>query len=174
MDDFLNLFKARASQIDQGWGQPRLAVVSSVDPATYTARVTIQPEGVLSGWLPIATPWIGAGWGLACPPMLGDQVLVLCQEGESEHGIIVGRIWSNTTATPGAPVGEFWLIHQSGSFIKLHNDGSIESKAPTWTHSGDLHVTGNVYDSHNSLADLRTHYNEHVHPPSTTPPTPTD
>jgi phage baseplate assembly protein gpV len=174
MDDFLNLFKARACQIDQGWAQPRLAVVSSVDAATYTARVTIQPEGVLSGWLPIASPWIGAGWGLACPPNLGDQVLILCQEGESEHGIIVGRIWSNTVAPPGAPVGELWLIHQSGSYIKLHNDGSIESKAPQWTHNGDLHVTGNVFDSYNSLADLRTHYNEHAHPPSTTPPTPTD
>jgi len=174
MDGFLNLCKAHASQIDQGWAQPRLATVSSVDPATYTARVMIQPEGVLSGWLPIASPWIGAGWGLACPPSTGDQVLVLCQEGESEHGIIVGRLWSNTATPPVAPVGELWLMHQSGSFIKLHNDGSIESKAPSWTHNGDFHVTGNVFDSHNSMADLRTHYNEHVHPPSTTPPNPTD
>jgi hypothetical protein len=174
MDGFLNLFKAHASQIDQGWAQPRLATVSSVDPATYTARVIIQPEGVLSGWLPIASPWIGAGWGLACPPSAGDQVLVLCQEGESEHGIIVGRLWSTTATPPGAPVGELWLMHQSGSFLKLHNDGSIESKAPSWTHNGDLHVTGNVFDSHNSLADLRAHYNEHVHPPSATPPSPTD
>jgi hypothetical protein len=174
MDGFLNLCKAHASQIDQGWAQPRLATVSSVDPATYTARVVIQPEGVLSGWLPIASPWIGAGWGLACPPSAGDQVLVLCQEGESEHGIIVGRLWSTTATPPGAPVGELWLMHQSGSFIKLHNDGSIESKASSWTHNGDLHVTGNVFDSHNSLADLRSHYNEHVHPPSNTPPTPID
>jgi len=174
MDGFLNLCKAHASQIDQGWAQPRLATVSSVDPATYTARVVIQPEGVLSGWLPIASPWIGAGWGLACPPSTGDQVLVLCQEGESEHGIIVGRLWSNNATPPATPVGELWLMHQSGSFIKLRNDGSIESKAPSWTHHGDLRVTGNVFDSHNSLADLRAHYNEHVHPPSTTPPNPTD
>jgi len=174
MDDILNLYKARASQIDQGWAQPRLAVVSSVDASTYTARVIIQPEGVLSGWLPIASPWIGAGWGLACPPALGDQVLVVCQEGESEHGIIVGRMWSNTAAAPGAPVGELWLIHKSGSSIKLQNDGSIESSAPKWTHNGDLHVTGNVSDSYNSLADLRAHYNEHVHAPSATTPTPTD
>jgi hypothetical protein len=65
-------------------------------------------------------------------------------------------------------------VHKSGSFIKLHNDGSIESQAQTWTHHGDLHVTGNVSDSHNSLADLRAHYNEHVHPPSGAAASPSD
>jgi len=174
MDGFLNRLKAQAAQQDQGWAQPRLGVVTSVDPATFTARVTIQPEGVLSGWLPIASPWVGAGWGLACPPSPGDQVLVLWQEGDAEHGIVVSRLWSNASAPPAAPVGELWLQHKSGSFLKLHNDGSIESQAGTWTHHGDLHVTGNVFDSHNSLADLRTHYNEHVHPPSNTPPSPAD
>jgi len=174
MDGFLNLLKAQASQLDQGWAQPRLGVVSSVDPATFAARVQIQPEGVLSGWLPIASPWVGAGWGLACPPALGDQVLVLWQEGDAEHGIIVGRLWSSTASTPGAPVGELWLMHATGSFLKLHNNGSIESRAPTWTHTGDLRVSGNVFDSHNSMADLRAHYNEHVHAPSNIPPTPAD
>jgi hypothetical protein len=71
-------------------------------------------------------------------------------------------------------VGEFWLVHQSGSFLKLHNDGSIESSAGTWTHHGDLHVSGNVYDNHGSLAQLRGHYNQHVHPPQGNPPQPTD
>ena len=36
---------------------PRFGTVSSVDPGTATARVTLQPEGVLSGWLPLLTPW---------------------------------------------------------------------------------------------------------------------
>jgi len=174
MDGFLNLLKAHASQLDQGWAQPRLGVVSSVDPTTFTARVTVQPEGVLSGWLPMAAPWVGAGWGLACPPSPGDQVLLLWQEGDSEHGIVVCRLWSNNAATPGAPVGELWLVHKSGSFLKLHNDGSIESQAQTWTHHGDLRVSGNVFDSYNSLADLRAHYNEHVHPPGAAAASPTD
>jgi len=174
VDGFLNLLKAHASQLDQSWAQPRMGVVSSVDAASFSARVIIQPEGVLSGWLPIASPWVGAGWGLACPPAPGDQVLVLWQEGDAEHGIVVCRLWSNAAAPPQAPVGELWLLHKTGSFLKLHNDGSIESTAPSWTHNGDFHATGNLFDSHGSLADLRGHYNEHVHPPSTTPPSPTD
>lgn len=163
MDDFLNLIKAQSARMDQSIGQPRFAVVSSVDPATATARVLIQPEAVLSGWLPVLSPWIGAGWGLVCPPSPGDQVLVLWQEGDGEHGVIVGRAWSTDQVTPEAPVGELWLLHKSGSFLKLHNDGSIESAAATWTHTGDLKVSGNVYDHHGSLDALRGHYNVHTH-----------
>ena len=174
MDAFLNLLRGHASQLDQGWARPRVAVVTSVDSATSTARVTIQPEGVLSGWLPVASPWIGNGWGLACAPSPGDQVAVIWQEGDAEQGIIIGRLWSNTAKPPNAPSGELWLLHQSGSFLKLHNDGSIESQAPSWTHHGDLHVSGDVFDRHGSVAQFREHYNEHVHPPSTVPPSPMD
>lgn len=71
-------------------------------------------------------------------------------------------------------MGELWLQHKTGSFLKLHNDGSIESSASVWTHSGDFRVSGDVFDSHGSLAQLRGHYNEHVHPPSNAGPEPTD
>ena len=174
MDGFLNHVKAQASQMDQGWAQPRLAVVSSVDPATFTVRVMVQPEGVLSGWLPVTSAWVGAGWGLACLPATGDQVLVVWQEGDAEHGIVVGRLWSNAVMPPQAPVGEFWLVHKTGSFLKLHNDGSIESSAAMWRHTGDLHVSGDVFDQHGALSALRGHYNMHVHPPSGAGPEPLD
>lgn len=178
MDDFINIMKSHAGQMDQRAGQPRFAVVSSVDPVNFTAQVTIQPEGVLSGWLPVLSPWVGAGWGIACPPAPGDQVLVLWQEGDADQGVIIGRAWSASDTPPGAPVGELWLLHKSGSTIKLHNDGSIESVAPSWTHTGDLHVSGNVYDGVGSLARLRGHYDQHTHLDSldgtTSAPTPQD
>jgi len=55
-----------------------------------------------------------------------------------------------------APVGEFWLVHATGSFIKLCNDGSIQMQ-------GDLRVAGDVYDRHGSLDRLRRHYDAHTH-----------
>ena len=152
MDSFLNVVKAQASALDQSAGQPRLAVVSSVDPAAYTARVILQPEGILSGWLPVLSSWIGAGWGLACPPSPGDQVLVLPQEGDAEHGIIAGRLWSATQAPPPAPSGELWLVHKSGSFLKLVNDGSVSGSATAWVLTGDVHVTGSVVVSGDVVA----------------------
>ena len=158
MDRLLNTLKAQGASQDQAAGVPRFGIVTSVDPSTATARVTLQPEGVLTGWLPLLTPWVGDGWGLVCPPSPGDQVLVFPQEGDAEHGMIVAASWSAKTAPPAAPSGEFWLVHKSGSFLKLQNDGTIQIK-------GDLHVAGEVYDTHGSMSALRAHYNAHIHPP---------
>ncbi len=172
MDTFLNLVKSHATQLDQGWAQPRLATVSSVDPATYTARVMVQPEGLLSGWLPIAGAWVGNGWGVACAPAAGDQVIVLWQEGDAEQGLIIGRLWSQTAPPPAAPSGEFWLVHSSGTYLKLRNDGSMESSAGTWTHHGNIVVTGDVSDGQGKLSTLRNDYNKHTHPPSSSAASP--
>ncbi len=53
MERLLNVIKQHAGGLDQGGGQPRFGIVTSVNPAAATARVTLQPEGVLSGWLPV-------------------------------------------------------------------------------------------------------------------------
>lgn len=159
MDRLLNTLKAQGAAQDQAAGVPRFGTVTSVDPATATARVTLQPENVLTGWLPLLTPWVGNGWGLACPPSPGDQVLVVPQEGDAEHGLIVAASWSAQAPPPAAPSGEFWLVHHSGSSLKLQNDGTIQ------VH-GDLHVSGDVFDGHGALSALRARYNAHVHPPS--------
>ena len=160
MDNLLNAFKAHTANQDQSNGVARFGTITSVDPATATARVTLQPEGVLTGWLPLLTPWVGNGWGIACPPVVGTQVFVLPQEGDAEQGIIIGATWSMHTKPPAASPGEIWLVHQSGSFLKLLNDGTVQVK-------GDLHVMGNIYDTHGSLSALRGHYNSHAHPPQT-------
>jgi phage baseplate assembly protein gpV len=168
MERFLNAVKAHAASLDLGQAQPRFGLVTSVDPSSATARVSLQPEGVLSGWLPVLSPWVGAGWGMACPPTPGDQVLVLAQEGDAEHGLIVGRAFSLSQAPPAAPAGEFWLVHSSGTFLKLQNDGAVHingnvSVTGNMLVSGDVRASGNLYDGHNSLADLRGHYNSHTH-----------
>ena len=171
MDRLLNVLKAQAAALDAARGQPRFGLVTSVDPARYAARVSLQPEGVTTGWLPILSPWVGAGWGLACLPSPGDQVLVVPQEGAAEHGVVVGGAWSDAARSPGAPCGELWLVHRSGSSIMLRNDGRI------YIH-GDLHVSGAVFDCHGSLDQLRGHYNAHVHCDpqggDTAPPDPQD
>ncbi len=156
MERFVNALKAHAGALDQSVGQPRFGVVTSVDPASATARVQLQPEAILTGWLPILSSWVGAGWGMVCPPSPGDQVLVLPQEGDAEHGIIVGRAFSDAQRPPPAPAGELWLVHQAGSSLKLTNDGTIQVQ-------GDLHVSGDVYDKRGSLDRLRQNYDRHSH-----------
>ena len=164
MDGFLNRLKAQAGALDQATARPRFGVVSSVDTARATARVLLQPENVLSGWLPVLSPRVGNGWGLICPPSVGDQVFILAQEGVAEHGVIVGCCFSGLAMPPqGVAPGEFWLVHQSGSYLKLRSDGSIEGFATEWNLQGDLRVNGNIYDAHGSMSQLRGHYDAHVH-----------
>src|SRR6185437_129006 len=142
--------------LDFGTGHNKLAIVSSVNPSTSMGRVLLQPEGVLSGWLPILSPWIGNGWGMVCLPQPGDQVLVVPQEGDMEQGIIIGACYSKVQRPPSAGLGEFWIVHKSGSFIRLDNDGIIYI-------GGDLRVSGYIYDKEGSLSHLRSTYNTQTH-----------
>jgi phage baseplate assembly protein gpV len=173
MERFLNVVKAHAAALDRSQGQPRFGLVASVDPARYAARVMLQPEGVLTGWLPVLSGWVGAGWGIACMPSPGDQVLVLPQDGEAEHGVVVGAAYSDRALPPAAPAGELWLVHRSGCALHLANDGTVRV-------IGDLHVQGSVFasgdvsDGHGSVGRLRGNYDAHTHPPGSNPAVPQD
>jgi Type VI secretion system/phage-baseplate injector OB domain len=171
MDSFLDILNANPNTSRQSFAQPRMGTVTSSNPETATAKVLLQPEGVLTGWLPVLTQWAGSGWGMACPPSPGDQVLIIPQEGDAQHGLIVGRLYSNLVRPPHAEAGEIALSHQSGSSLRLLNSGVIVIE-------GDLHVSGDVYDSHGPLSRLRDDYNVHTHRTSsgqtTSGPTPLD
>ena len=51
MDRLMNAMKLQSAAQDATGAQPRFAVVSSIDPKTMTARVLLQPEQVLTGWI---------------------------------------------------------------------------------------------------------------------------
>lgn len=168
MDRLLNVMKGQAASLDRSQGQPRFAVVTSVDPSAYAVRVVLQPEGVLTGWLPILSPWVGAGWGFVALPSPGDQVLVVPQEGDAEHGVVIACSYSAKNRPPSALPGELRIVHASGSSLTFANDGTVRLE-------GDLQVTGDIVDSHGSLSQLRRHYNQHIHPgAAATQPIPQD
>lgn len=156
MERLLNALKMQAQGLDQIQGRPRFATVASVNPSAATARVVLQPEGVLTGWLPVLSSWTGTGWGMVCLPSPGDQVFVIGQEGDAENGVIIGSAYSKRRLPPPAPPGEFWLVHASGACLKLTGSGQVQV-------CGDLHVTGDVYDAHGPLSRLRTAYDRHTH-----------
>jgi phage baseplate assembly protein gpV len=111
----------------------------------------------------LLSPWVGNGWGIVCPPSIGDAVEVQFQEGHAGAGFVVGRFYSASDPPPGpCPAGEFWLVHQSGSFLKFTNDGNVEINAPTTTITGNLTVTGTLKT--NGTLDLNTHTHGGVEP----------
>ena len=84
-------------------------------------------------------------------------MVVIPQEGDLSAGIVIGSVYSTHQRPPIAPVGEYWLVHQSGTSLKLANDGTVRIE-------GDLHVDGQIFDHQGSLDHLRRTYNSHTHP----------
>jgi hypothetical protein len=154
-DGILNIVKREVARQLSLQGKPLMGIVDSYDPQLYCAKVRLQPENPdnpehsLTGFLPIATEWVGNGWGLVCPPSAGDVVDVHFQEDGKNAGYVSKRFYSSVTLPPmvdgaGAPSGEFWLVHQSGSFLKFTNDGKVSVNSNSdmdFNSGGDVNVT---------------------------------
>ena len=186
MRALLNSMRVQADMANSGRASVRLAIVSSYDPGNYCAKVRIQPEDTETGWLPVVSPWVGNGWGLFAPPTPGDLVEVQFQEADIEAGFVCQRFYNDTDRPLAVQSGEFWLVHKSGSFLKFHNDGTVEltavgtltGTAPQWNHTGPVHIAGNVvttgditagqdiYDRNGTkgtLQHVRDNYDVHTH-----------
>jgi phage baseplate assembly protein V len=134
----------------------RMGIVTSYDPGTASARVRLQPEDPadparsLTGWMPVASAWVGNGWGIDAPVSPGDQVEVQFLGGDIENGYICVRLFSDHARPTGAQSGEFFLTHASGSKLQFHNDGTVtlisagtlSSQAPQWNHKGPVQIDG--------------------------------
>lgn len=169
----------------------RLAEITSYDPSNYAVVATIQPEGIKTGWMPLACAWVGNGWGMFCPPSIGDLVDVHFIDSDLQAGFAQQRFFTTANRPLSVPSGEFWLVHKTGSFFKLTNDGkatfsdahgasvalngdgTISSAASTWTHTGKLTVTsdivsgGNISDQNGAkgtMQHIRDVYDTHTHP----------
>jgi phage baseplate assembly protein V len=153
----LQVQRAMASMISSRFGS-----ITNFDPNTFTARVMLQPDNVMTGWLQVSCPWIGNGWGMFAPPNIGDLVDVLYTNSDLQSGVIALRSYNQVNRPLPVKSGEFWLVHKSGAFFKLTNDGklsvsdghgatvtlngdgSITSAANKWTHTGEMDITGTV------------------------------
>jgi len=109
--------------------QPRRGIVYSVDPTTLRAKVQIMPEQTITGWLPIAMPCVGGGWGVVAAPPPGSQVLIIPTDGNNNAAVVVSAHWSNAQPPPtGYTVGELWLFHETGAYLKVNNLGGVFSR----------------------------------------------
>lgn len=135
-----------------------LGTVTSYNPTNATVICKIQPEDPgnpefsLSGALPLSSQFVGNGWGMFSAPSIGDQVVIAFEDGNINSGMVIGRLWSNEDVALAVPSQEFWLVHKSGSYIKLTNDGKlsvngnveIDLTAPTINITANGNVTINA------------------------------
>lgn len=162
MKQIMNAVRLQVQRAMASIVSSRVGSITSYDPNTYTVVVQLQPDDIITGWLPIASPWIGNGWGMFAAPNIGDMVAVEYINGDLQSGMIVGRYYNQQSRPLPVPSGEFWLVHKllqsikltndgklaitdgHGATVTLNGDGTITSAANSWTHTGDLAVTGNV------------------------------
>lgn len=103
----------------------RVGTVASYDPSNYTVKVALQPEGAVTGWLPLVSAWVGNGWGMFSPPSIGDQIEVQFHDGDFDAGVACQRFFNDQARPLSVPGGEFWLVHKLGALVKLTNDGKV-------------------------------------------------
>lgn len=149
MMQLANAMRAHAAMAMQERAAPRLAKVTSYDPVNYCVKVTLQPEGTETGWIPVLSPWIGNGWGLFCPPTPDDMVEIQFQEDSINAGFACLRFFTDSNRPLTVQSGEYWLVHKSGASIKLTNDGktSLTDQAGTvlqLSNDGNVRITGNI------------------------------
>jgi uncharacterized protein involved in type VI secretion and phage assembly len=126
-EDLLNLIRREVALYLANRAETRIGVVQSYDPALHAARVEYQPEGELSGWIPVGTVGAGNGFGMGFAPTIGQQVTVHFLEGSLDSGIIGPSIHSTVDLPPpGVASGMAWMIDPSGTSILLTNDGNAK------------------------------------------------
>lgn len=107
-------------------------IVTNFNSQTWKVEVTFYPLSDDDGFtastteIPLASSWVGNGWGLYLAPAVNTQVMVLFEDGNYQIPIAaLFNFDSNNNPIQGIASGECWLVHQSGSFLKLNNDGKL-------------------------------------------------
>ena len=141
-----------AANQDHGLGQSRMGTIESYDPSTNTVRVMIQPDGTMTGWIPIGGIGAGNGIGVVIGPLIGEQVKLDPVEGSAEDWCVSARVFSAvdmppvSTATKAAiQSGEVGVFAQGGTFIHATAAGDLyaaSGRDAIVTAARDVHVTG--------------------------------
>jgi phage baseplate assembly protein gpV len=171
-----NAMRGIASAASQGRVGTKLGIVSAYDPARYAIKVMYPPDDVESGWIPLGALMVGNGYGILAPPAINDQVKVEFQDGALDAGIAGLTLFNDVEVPPQVSPGEIWLLHKSGAFFKLTNDGKASfsdghgasvtlngdgtiSSAGTWTHTGNISFIGQVSANGHRIDDTHKHIN---------------
>jgi len=111
----------------------RIGTVESVDLGSATA--VFRGGDVLSPPLPWME-WAGS-FRTWTPPSAGEQVILLCPEGDIAGGVILRGIYSNAFPAPANDATH--QIHGAAGLVITLTDDGLQIVAP-----GDVEITGNV------------------------------
>ena len=130
----------------------RVGTVHAVDTAVALCRV--QSGEILSDWIPWFVPRAGdvIEWSAPCA---GEQVVMLCQGGDTVGAIALRGIYSNQFAAPSAEAGTHLVRYADGTVTAYNQDahaldvtladgGTVSITADGGvTINGDVTINGN-------------------------------
>lgn len=129
-------------------------VIASYNAQEGTVVVKLMPHNVLTGDMQFLTPWAGTPGttsGFQAGPEPGLQVIVLALDAAWQDCVCMPSVFSDVNHPPGAPAGEAWLLHKSGSSVKLTNAGDVDMAGNTAVRLNAALVQ--LSNSFNSLGD---------------------
>lgn len=83
----------------------------------------------VTNWARLTTLYAGNGRGLMFIPEVGDEVLVIFEEGDAERPVVVGSLWNGKDLPPDnrAKNDTKWIVTRSGNTVRLldGDDGQV-------------------------------------------------
>lgn len=114
--------------------------VSSYNGQTHTVKVTLLPEGTLTGWMQIETLQVG----MLVAPNIGDFGWVEFHENDRRAGVFMASVHNNNAPPPQAiEAGEFFYKNAKGQSIYFKNDGTVTLSDGAGS-SSELNGQGNI------------------------------
>lgn len=140
----------------------KVGKVSSVDPASCTARVIFEAQGVVSYDLPIVVSQTMKNKDYVLPDV-GEQVLCIFLPTGNAAGFILGSLYSTVDKPALSSEDKRGITFSDGTHIEYDRSShtlSIDCKGPiNIIASGNVNVTGDVIADGVSLK-------KHTHPES--------
>lgn len=122
-----------ADLADKGLTWAHLATVDSLEKfqGRWLVNCTIQPEG-----RPIQARLVvlglGAGRGVLLPVEVGDEVLVVCPDGDSNKAVAIPSLASKPAPVPPEWAGDrIWFLHPGGTEIRATTTGPVQAVVVT-------------------------------------------
>ena len=163
--EFRNIIQREISRALKQLALPRIGTVDSYDPVKHAVKILHQDDSSLSGWMPVAQPWAGNGWGFHAAPVIGAQAVVNYHDGDHNSPFMAHHLYSLADAPINTPSGDFYIAHQSGCQIKLMPNGTIQISGTTvniLSPANEIGVSGGTFQTV-VIQPFMALYNEHTH-----------
>ena len=115
----------------------------TVDAAAGTARLLFgEKDGKKYLSPPVPYSQTAGALKIHSPPTPGQQLTMICPNGDVSQGLILPMSWSNQNASP-SQAGDANVMTYGGYTFSLKAD-VLDITGPKFNFTGDMKVTGNV------------------------------